>query len=54
MTKEQAQREVEEYVRTMPAAADFDDPNNGSEQGSPRRTALAPRNDFSEPKRRAT
>jgi uncharacterized protein YjbJ (UPF0337 family) len=26
MTKEQAQREVEDYVRTMPAATDFDDP----------------------------
>lgn len=30
MTKEQAQREVEEYVRTMPAAADFDDPTTGA------------------------
>ncbi len=30
MTKEQAQREVEEYVRTMPAAADFDDPTTAA------------------------
>jgi uncharacterized protein YjbJ (UPF0337 family) len=30
MTKEQAQREVEEYVRTMPAATDFEGPTTAA------------------------
>ena len=30
MTKEQAQREVEDYVRAMPTATDFDDPTTAA------------------------